>query len=132
MAVAEAQKELNAAKKNAPAAGVARIDKALATAVALAGGAVASASTAVAAFRAGDIRMMAEGGIVTGPTAAIIGERGREAVIPLDKASGFGTTIMLTVNAGMGTNGAEVGNAIVDALRNYQRRNGAIPITVAA
>jgi len=132
LAVAEAQKELNAAKKNAPAAGVARIDKALATAVALASGAVASASTAVAAFRAGDVRMMAAGGIVTSPTAAIIGERGPEAVIPLDKASGFGTTIMLTVNAGMGTNGAEVGNAIVDALRNYQRRNGAIPITVAA
>lgn len=132
LAVAEAQKELNAAKKNAPAAGVARIDKALATAVALAGGAVASASTAVAQFRAGDVRMMASGGIVTSPTAAIIGERGPEAVIPLDKASGFGTTIMLTVNAGMGTNGAEVGNAIVDALRNYQRRNGAIPITVAA
>ena len=33
---------------------------------------------------------MAEGGIVTGPTLALIGEgRGPEAVIPLDKLNGF-------------------------------------------
>lgn len=32
-----------------------------------------------------DIPMLAEGGIVTGPTLAMIGERGKEAVIPLDK-----------------------------------------------
>jgi len=147
LAVADAQKELNAAKRNAPAAGIARIDAQTSTAVALANAAIAAATSAVtgvgassgttaasaAQERAGfGFRYMATGGIVTGPTAAIIGERGPEAVIPLDKASGFGTTIMLTVNAGMGTNGAEVGNAIVDALRNYQRRNGAIPITVAA
>lgn len=36
------------------------------------------------------IPMMAEGGIVTGPTLAMIGEgRGPEAVIPLDKLDGF-------------------------------------------
>jgi len=37
-----------------------------------------------------NIPMMAEGGIVTGPTLAMIGEgRGPEAVIPLDKLHGF-------------------------------------------
>ena len=37
-----------------------------------------------------NIPMMAEGGIVTGPTLALIGEgRGPEAVIPLDKLNGF-------------------------------------------
>ena len=37
-----------------------------------------------------NIPMMAEGGIVTGPTLAMIGEgRGPEAVIPLDKLDGF-------------------------------------------
>lgn len=37
-----------------------------------------------------NIPMMAEGGIVTGPTLAMIGEgRGPEAVIPLDKLNGF-------------------------------------------
>jgi hypothetical protein len=33
---------------------------------------------------------LAEGGIVTKPTVALIGERGPEAVIPLDKAGGIG------------------------------------------
>jgi hypothetical protein len=37
-----------------------------------------------------NVPMMAEGGIVTGPTLAMIGEgRGPEAVIPLDKLDGF-------------------------------------------
>ena len=35
----------------------------------------------------------AEGGIVTRPTAALIGEAGPEAVIPLNKMGGMGTTI---------------------------------------
>ena len=41
-----------------------------------------------------------------------------------------GTTINLTVNAGMGTNGSEVGYQVVEALRRYQRTNGGIPIRV--
>jgi hypothetical protein len=43
----------------------------------------------------------------------------------------MGSNINLTVNAGMGTNGAEVGRQIVDALKQYERRNGPVPITVA-
>jgi hypothetical protein len=78
----------------------------------------------------GRIPAMAEGGIVTGPTLALIGEAGPEAVIPLDRGSGVGTTINLTVNAGMGTDGGDVGRQIVDALRQYERRNGPVPITV--
>ena len=75
---------------------------------------------------------LAEGGIVTRPTLALVGEAGPEAVIPLSRAGGVsGTTINLTVNAGMGTDGAEVGRQIVDALRQYQRRNGPVPISVA-
>jgi len=38
---------------------------------------------------------MAEGGIVTGPTNALIGEAGPEAVIPLSKMGGFGDTIII-------------------------------------
>jgi SLT domain-containing protein len=89
----------------------------------------ATATSAVA----GSIPGLASGGIVTGPTIALIGEAGPEAVIPLDRGmrAGSGTTINLTVNAGMGTNGAEVGRQIVDALKQYERRNGPVPITVA-
>jgi len=43
-------------------------------------------------------RKMAEGGIVTRATNAIIGEAGPEAVIPLGKMGGMGTTVNITVN----------------------------------
>ena len=41
---------------------------------------------------------MAAGGIVTRPTNALIGEAGAEAVIPLSKMGGMGTTVNITVN----------------------------------
>jgi len=73
----------------------------------------------------------AEGGIVMAPTLGLVGEAGPEAIIPLDRLGDMGgngstTNINLTVNAGMGTNGAEVGRQIVDALKAYERRNGAV------
>jgi phage-related minor tail protein len=80
----------------------------------------------------GGITPFAAGGIVTGPTLGLIGEAGPEAIIPLNRAGGMGTTINLTVNAGMGTDGGAVGEQIVSALRQYQRRNGALPLTVAS
>lgn len=43
--------------------------------------------------------------------------------------SGGGNVINLTVNAGMGADGDEIGRVIVDALRTYGRRNGGVPIT---
>jgi hypothetical protein len=75
----------------------------------------------------------ADGGIVTAPMLGLVGESGAEAIIPLSRGgnSGIGTTINLTVNAGMGTQGAEVGRQIVDALKSYERLNGPIPVRVA-
>lgn len=78
----------------------------------------------------------AEGGIVTGEMLAVLGDNpsGTEAIVPLEKAGdmGFGgTTINLTVNAGLGTNGQQVGAEIISALKNWQRSNGAIPITTS-
>ena len=54
----------------------------------------ASAAAQVAAGFIGAIQL-AEGGIVTQPTMALIGERGPEAVIPLNKAGGMGDTIII-------------------------------------
>jgi hypothetical protein len=76
-----------------------------------------------------DIPMLAEGGIVTSPTIAMIGEgNGPEAVIPLSKlgSMGFGGGAGITVNV----NGGDP-NAVVAALRTYMFRNGPLPITVA-
>ena len=73
-------------------------------------------------------KRFAKGGIVLGPTNAIIGEAGPEAVIPLSGANsaGMGSTYNITVNAGIGTDGAVVGRQIVDAIRKYERSSGQV------
>ena len=80
----------------------------------------------------------ATGGIVTQPTNALIGEAGPEMVIPLSSMpgasplpsmSGSGLSINLTVNAGLGTDGAAVGQQIVNMLKQYQRTNGPFDFT---
>jgi TP901 family phage tail tape measure protein len=47
-------------------------------------------------------------------------------------SNGSQTAIDITVNAGMGTDGAEVGQAIVESLQDWQRQNGSIPIATVA
>jgi uncharacterized damage-inducible protein DinB len=95
-----------------------------------AGGAQSTAAsrsyTAMAAAM-GKIRL-ADGGIVMGPTNALIGEAGPEAVIPLSGTNSvkMGTTYNITVNAGIGTNGAQVGREIVDAIKKFERTSGPV------
>ena len=81
-------------------------------------------------FSVPQIPMLAEGGIVTGPTLAMIGEAGPEAVIPLNRAGGVGATYNITVQGGVGTS-AEIGRAVVDAIKAYNRQNGPANILVA-
>jgi hypothetical protein len=72
--------------------------------------------------------MMAEGGLVRKATNIVAGESGPEAIIPLDRMAsmGFGgNNGGITINV----NGGDP-QAIVDALRRYQRQNGFVPITV--
>jgi hypothetical protein len=80
-------------------------------------------------FSVPNIPMLAQGGIVTGPTLAMIGEgNGPEAVIPLDRMGEFGmgggSNVTINVNGGDP-------NAVVDALRSYMFRNGSVPIRVS-
>lgn len=83
-------------------------------------------------WKNGELVPLAEGGIVTRPTMSLVGEAGAEAVIPLSKINDLGSTnIYLTVNAGMGTDPAQVGDEIVNILQRYNRRNGALPLKVA-
>lgn len=80
-------------------------------------------------FDVPDIPMLADGGIVTGPTLAMIGERGPEAVVPLNRG-GIGTTYHVTVNGGI-SNSADIGRAVVDAIKSFNRQNGPALIQVA-
>jgi hypothetical protein len=79
-------------------------------------------------FSVPNIPMLADGGIVTGPTLALIGEAGPEAVVPLDRAGGFGN---VTINVNAAVADARLGDVIVDALRQYNRRSGPINVQVA-
>jgi hypothetical protein len=76
-----------------------------------------------------DIPRLAEGGIVSSPTLALIGEAGPEAVVPLDRMqSGGGITINVT--GGLATS-AEIGESVVNALRAYSRSAGPLQLQVA-
>jgi hypothetical protein len=75
------------------------------------------------------IPRMAEGGIVTSPTLALIGEAGPEAVVPLDRMrNGGGVTINVT--GGLATS-AEIGQSVVNALRAYSRSAGPLALNIA-
>ena len=93
------------------------------------GAASTSASRSYTAMAAamGKIRL-AKGGIVTGPTNALIGEAGPEAVIPLSgRNSGLMSAVYnINVTAGVGTNGAQVGQQIVEAIKKYERTSGQV------
>jgi hypothetical protein len=75
------------------------------------------------------IPRMAEGGIVTAPTLALIGEAGPEAIVPLDRMNtGGGVTVNVT--GGLSTS-AEIGQAVVNALRAYSRSAGPLALNIA-
>jgi hypothetical protein len=71
------------------------------------------------------IPALAEGGVVTGPTLALIGEAGPEAVVPLDRMGSMGGN-----NVTINVNGGDP-QSVVNALRTYMRQNGSVPIRVS-
>jgi len=81
-------------------------------------------------FEVPEIPMLADGGIVTGPTLAMIGERGPEAVIPLSGRGGGMGNYTININGGLGSS-AEIGTAVVNAIRAFNRQNGPANIAVA-
>ena len=73
------------------------------------------------------VTRFARGGIVTSPQIGMVGEAGPEAIIPLSgKNAGMGNTFNIVVNAGVGTNGAQVGSQIVEAIKKYERTSGQV------
>ena len=56
------------------------------------------AGAAAVLWATNDPLALAGGGIVTRPTFALIGEAGPEAVIPLGRGGGVGSTIVVNVN----------------------------------
>jgi hypothetical protein len=96
--------------------------------------AIADLQTEIGRFLTGanigtGVPMMANGGIVTSPTLAMIGEgRGPEAVIPLDRlgSMGMGGGINVTVNASLVSTPDQIGQDIIQAILKSQRKSGAV------
>jgi len=74
------------------------------------------------------IPRFADGGIVMGPTLALVGEKSPEAIIPLNKMNKGGVTINVT--GGLATS-AEIGQSVVNALRAYSRSAGPLELNIA-
>ena len=90
-------------------------------------GSAAGSYTALAYALQNKTVRMAKGGIALGPTSALIGEAGPEAVIPLSGSNrGLGNTFNITVNAGIGTSGAQIGRDIVEMIQKYERTSGQV------
>lgn len=81
-------------------------------------------------FSVPNIPMLGEGGIVSSPTLAMIGERGPEAVIPLSRGGGMGGNYTINVNGGLSSS-AEIGQSVVNAIRAFNRSNGPANIQVS-
>ena len=81
-------------------------------------------------FSVPNIPMLGDGGIVSSPTLAMIGERGPEAVIPLNRAGGMGGNYTINVNGGLASS-AEIGQSVVNAIRAFNRSNGPANIQVS-
>jgi TP901 family phage tail tape measure protein len=78
----------------------------------------------------------AAGGSVMGGGPYLVGERGPELFMPSGSGQivpnhrlGGGSNITINVNAGMGTNGAEVGREIVQQIKRYERASGRVFIS---
>jgi hypothetical protein len=90
-------------------------------------GTAAGSYTALAFALQNQRKKLSKGGIVMGPTNALIGEAGPEAVIPLSGANStkMGTTYNIVVNAGIGS-GAQIGKEIVDAIKRFEKTSGPV------
>lgn len=75
-----------------------------------------------------DIPYLAKGGIVKGPTLAMIGEAGPEAVVPLRdfdlRRDGVVNNYRINVSVPPTANPAEVGREVVHAIQAFEKRSG--------
>lgn len=81
----------------------------------------------------GPVLTRAVGGPVLGGTPYLVGEMGPELFVPNQGGGTIipnnrmgGSSINITVNAGMGANGAQIGEQIVSAIKRYERTSGPV------
>lgn len=90
------------------------------------------------------IPKLAKGGIITQPTLAMVGERGKEAVMPLENNTGWIDNLANQLAGRIGgstqssgstnatvileLNGTELGRAVINSINEYQRQTGVVMV----
>jgi hypothetical protein len=69
---------------------------------------------------------LSAGKLTSGQASEIMNLVGNSQAVTANNRSAQGTTINLTVNAGMGANGTTIGKDIVDAIKKYERTSGPV------
>lgn len=85
------------------------------------------------------IPYLAEGGIALGPTMAMIGERGKEAVLPLENNTGWMDALaekLAAKNKGpskivLTVDGKELGYAAINNINSITKQTGSLPLKLA-
>ena len=86
-----------------------------------------------------DVPQLAKGGIVNSATLAVIGERGKEAVMPLENNTGWMDTLAERIANKNGSpsrivlmlDGKELGYATLNSINNITRQTGVLPLVLA-
>lgn len=125
------------------------INSVLSSAVKLINGFISAINTAISVINAIpgvsikkldklDVPQLATGGIVSSATMAVIGERGREAVLPLENNTGWMDTLADRIANRNNTpsrivlmlDGKELGWATINNINNITRQNGELPLVI--
>jgi hypothetical protein len=67
-----------------------------------------------------------KGNLTSGQATELMGIIGNSQSVTAPNKSTGGATINLTVNAGMGANGATIGKDIIEAIKKYERTSGPV------
>lgn len=106
------------------------------------GGQTIVAAGSVTLAKMPTISKLAEGGIATGPTFSLIGEAGREAVLPLDRNTGWMDQLAERIVQALGQNGGgetvievhiggeQLTRQVVRGVNDVTRRTGRCPIYI--
>ena len=96
-------------------------------------------------FNLNSIPYLAKGGVIDQPTIAMIGEAGKEAVVPLENNTGWMATVAKGISAELGNvNGEssqpvevvlqvkdrELGRVVIDSINQLQRQSGRVLLNV--
>ena len=96
-------------------------------------------------FNLNSIPYLAKGGVIDEPTIAMIGEAGKEAVVPLENNTGWMATVAKGISAELGRDAGassqpievvlqvkdrELGRVVIDSINQLQRQSGRVLLNV--